>query len=144
MLSNDIKRMEMKMKMILTILALIVSGNVFAQIDIGTPGAAPANKADDAKLRIAKRNVEYNASIVAFSQLCGFNQSDTLKIEALLFKNLNTVELNKTQIDEMRSVFNNHTLVIKEKNKNISKNECSLFGEEFNKIISAINGNVPR
>jgi hypothetical protein len=126
----------------LFIILLLTCGSAFAQIDIGKPGVDPINKADEAKLRIAGRNVEYNASIVAFAQLCGANPDDYKKIEALLFKNLNTVGLNHSQIDDMRVKFNNAIASTKEKNKNISKNECSLFNNEYIKIISAINGSA--
>jgi hypothetical protein len=128
------------MRKILFILMLTLSNASFAQIDIGVPGSSPENKADEMKLKIASKNAEYNGAIVGFAQVCGFAASDYGKVEGLLFKNLNTVGLSNTQIDEMRGVYNKSIVNIKSKGNNISKNECSLFGEQFGKIISTING----
>jgi hypothetical protein len=128
------------MKKILFIIMIALSNVSFAQIDIGTPGASPENKADERKIKIASKNAEYNGAIVGFAQICGFSPADYGKIEALLFKNLNTVGLNNQQIDEMRGIYNKSISNIKSKGANTSKNECMLFGEEFKKIISTING----
>ena len=132
------------MKKFLFILMLTLCNVSFAQIDIGTPGSSPDNKADEMKLKIASKNAEYNGAIVGFAQVCGFPASDYGKVEGLLFKNLTTVGLSNTQIDEMRAIYNRSISNIKSKGSNISKNECSLFGEQFRKIISTIEGGASK
>lgn len=126
------------MKKILFILMLTLCNTTFAQIDIGIPGSSPNNKADEMKIKVASKNAEYNGAIVGFAQICGFPASDYAKVENLLFKNLNTVGLNNTQIDDMRSIYNKSIINVKSKGSNTSKNECLLFGEQFRKIITTI------
>lgn len=128
------------MRKILFILMLTLSNTSFAQIDIGIPGNSPSNKADEMKIKVASKNAEYNGAIVGFAQVCGFPTGDYAKVENLLFKNLTTVGLNNTQIDDMRSIYNKSIMNIKSKGSNVSKNECLLFGEQFRKIISTIDG----
>lgn len=130
------------MKKILFILTLTFCNISFAQIDIGIPGVSSENKVDERKIKVASKNAEYNGAIVGFAQVCGYSPNDYAKIENLLFKNLNTVGLTHNQIDEMRVIYNKSILNTKEKGKTISKNECILFGEQFKKIISTINGSA--
>lgn len=132
------------MRKFLFILMLTLSNMAFAQIDIGTPGNSPENKADEMKIKVASKNAEYNGAIVGFAQICGFPASDYGKVESLLFKNLNTVGLSNSQIDDMRTIYNRSITNIKSKGNNTSKNECLLFGEQFRKIISTIDGGANR
>lgn len=129
------------MKKIIITLALVVCSSVQAQINIGTPGADPVNKADEMKIKVASKNAEYNGAIVGFAQACNLNAADYNKVEALLFKNLNTVGLNHSEIDKMREIFDSTVASAKEKGKRHSPTECALFNEEFKKIIAAMNGN---
>ncbi len=128
------------MKKILLITTMLFSNLAFAQIDIGTPGANPINKADEMKLKAASKNASYNGAIVGFAQICGFSPTEYGQVEALLFKNLNTVGLTSSEMDEMKETYKKSVEYAKQQGKKISQNECVLFGNEFRKIISTING----
>lgn len=130
------------MKKITLILLISFSSSVFAQIDIGIPGA-DTNKENDIKLQIAKKNAEYNGYIVGYAKACNFSPADYQRIESLLFKNLNTVELTNTEVEDAKQVYQQSVYAAQKKGQTHSKIECSLFGEEFKKIVEAINGNPP-
>ncbi len=90
------------------------------------------------KLEVAKKNVVYNGSIVGYAKSCGFPEAEYKKIEHLLFKNLNVVQLSHEQIDEMRGLFDDTVLYASSKGQSHSKTECELFEQEFKKIIQAM------
>lgn len=102
------------------------------------PNSINANEASKFRLEIAKKNVVYNGSIVGYAKSCGFAETDYKKIEHLLFKNLNVVQLSHQQIDEMRDLFEDTVLYATSKGQSHSKSECELFEQEFKKIINAM------
>lgn len=99
------------------------------------------NMGVNVKLEIAKKNAMYNGAIIGYAKACKLNESDAKKIELLLFKNFNAVDLSRSQIDELRGVFNDSVENAVRKGANHSQNECALFKTEFEKIVNSMNSN---
>ncbi len=136
------------MKKPLLLITLSVLTNLsFAQIDINSVNKLDSNTnvtgaaqtITNPKFEVAKKNAQYNGYIVGYAKSCQFNSNDIVKIENLLFKNLKTVELSKYDIESLRSIYLESVSNAEKNGLTHSKNECSIFSKEFNKIITAIN-----
>jgi hypothetical protein len=134
-------------KHILLITLTLLTNSIFAQIDINSVNTLDSNSnvtgstksITNSKFDIAKKNAQYNGYIVGYSKSCKLNAQDILKIENLLFKNFQTVELSKYDIDSLRKIYLESVDNAEKNGLTHSKNECAIFSQEFNKIITAIN-----
>lgn len=126
------------MNKIILILLLGFSNFANAQIDIGTPGNGSSLQ-DQMKLNVARKNVEYNGAIVGYAKSCNFPEFEYNLIENKLFKNLQAVGIDDTQLSTLKALFKQNVEMAQTRGKNNTKIECDLFSKEFKKIISAIN-----
>jgi len=129
------------MKKSIFFLFMILTTVAFAQIDISTPKTNTSHE-NEFKIKIAKKNAEYNGAIVGYAQACNFLSSDYEKVEKFLFKNLSTIGLTPNEFEQIKAIYQKSVNTAKENGKRHSKNECAIFGAEFKKIVNAINSDL--
>lgn len=126
-------------KKICILTLILLSLNVFAQIDIGKPGnsvAGEANSSGNDKLDAVKKIIIYNGSLIGYAKSCGIKDDKLTPIIQQMISNFGVAGLSEKQIQEELQNFS--IIVNKALETEKNKIDCSSISGTTDKINNSI------